>query len=80
LAVSSTTAGFEQNRREGFRGCPCDDLANECAAREKDEIVGQLQEFGIRILTARHGGHGARIEIFWYDLEQHFGRCRERFT
>jgi hypothetical protein len=29
----------EQDRREGFRGRARDDLANECTAREKGEVV-----------------------------------------
>jgi Aldehyde dehydrogenase family len=40
------------------------------------EDIGKPQELGVLLLTARHRGHGAGVEILRDKLEQHFGRCR----
>ena len=61
-------------------GRPRDDLADEGAPGEEDEVVWQFQELGVRPLATGHGGDCRRVEILRHQLQQNGGRRRQRFA
>src|SRR5208283_1241617 len=61
---------FEKNRSQILRGRLHDDLANLDAAGEEDEVEGQLEKLRHLVFAAGDGSYGARIEIFWNEIEQ----------
>ena len=71
------SAEFEKDGGQIFCGCLHNDLAHLDAPSEEDEIKWQLEEFGDFITASRNGGHGPRVEVFRYEIQQEFACGRQ---